>query len=394
MFPVVEGLNGSGNGGVALDLANGSLTPANRCEFFEFLGEKIAYFCMNGKRMVCLLQIYELFLKQLVGGLHTIYTKMRRLNIHPVVCSVEQVRALRLVGAIQTGVNRCKLIDLCDLERLFVDCSDTRPRPGRPPRRTFNCGFLPRTDLAQPLQNGEIGTAMPPLNMETNENGGAAAIPNVPDSLSFFTNFLPINPPNHLLHEVFAATVLQQLPHAPASNPADGQPPNGDGGGEKTEDCPQTLTNDGGRTSSSDEKQDSASNSSTGSNKPSGSNSETDDSFDREKSMSATMDQDSSTQGTASPNSQGLQFLLNKLISLTETTESSFKSHCDRLNELSNQLHEQIHEIMDRERSSRLELYLQRQKTAMYQRRYLSGRYSRCACCQRRRRKHAISAAN
>lgn len=55
--------------------------------------------------------------------------------------------------------------------------------------------------------------------------------------------------------------------------------------------------------------------------------------------MSAT-DQDSSNssnsgqnsrQGNSSPNNQGLQFLLNKLISLIETTESVFKSHCHRL---------------------------------------------------------------
>lgn len=71
--------------------------------------------------------------------------------------------------------------------------------------------------------------------------------------------------------------------------------------------------------------------------KPSGNNSETDDSFDREKSMSAT-DQDSgsgsgpsSSQGDSSPNSQSIQFLLNKLICLIETTESAFKSHCQRL---------------------------------------------------------------
>jgi hypothetical protein len=74
-----------------------------------------------------------------------------------------------------------------------------------------------------------------------------------------------------------------------------------------------------------------------------GNNSETDDSsFDREKSMSAT-DQDSGSgsgfsgsgpsrsQGDSSPNSQSIQFLLNKLICLIETTESAFKSHCQRL---------------------------------------------------------------
>ena len=45
--------------------------------------------------MLCLPQAFELFLKQLVGGLHTVYTKCKRLDIIPVICNVEQVRVLR-----------------------------------------------------------------------------------------------------------------------------------------------------------------------------------------------------------------------------------------------------------------------------------------------------------
>ncbi|KAI6188517.1 Dachshund-like protein 1 [Aphelenchoides besseyi] len=372
MFPAVSLDDNSSDIGV--DLVNDSITPPAKCEFYEFLGEKLCYFWMNNKRMVCLLQIYEKFLKHLVGGLHTIYTKMRRLNIHPIVCNVEQVRALRIVGAIQNGVNRCKLIDLCDLERLFVDCSDTRPRPGRPAKaRGTLHGYFPHTEIPQQLPNAEITANIQPVSLESSEN-------------VFFTNFLPINPPNHLLHEVFA--VLQQ---PPPSSVLQNDVQTSEGGGEKTEDS-STLINEN-QNSCSDEKQDSSSNSSTNSNKPSGSNSETDDSFDREKSLSATIDQDLSTQGTSSSNSQSLQFLLIKLISLMETTESSFKSHCERLNELSRKLHSQIHDVVDRERAARLELYLQRQKTALYQRRYITGRYlnSHCTSCQRRRRKHGIS---
>ncbi|KAI6215384.1 Dachshund-like protein 1 [Aphelenchoides besseyi] len=387
MFPTVS-LDGNSSD-VGVDLVNDSMTPPAKCEFFEFLGEKLCFFWLNNKRMVCLLQIYEKFLKHLVGGLHTIYTKMRRLNIHPIVCNVEQVRALRVVGAIQNGVNRCKLIDLCDLERLFVDCSDTRPRPGRPAkaRGTLN-GYFPHTDLdiAQQLPNAEITSNIPPISLEPSENG-IGTITNVPDSLSFFTNFLPINPPNHLLHKVFP--ILQQ---PPPSSVLQNNVQTSEGGGEKSEDCSSTLTNEN-QNSCSDEKQDSSSNSSTNSNKPSGSNSETDDSFDREKSLSATIDQDLGIQRTSSPSNQSLQFLLIKLISLMETTESSFKSHCERLNELSRKLHNQIHDVVDRERAARLELYLQRQKTALYQRRYITGRYlnSHRTSCQRRRRKHGIS---
>ena len=35
---------------------------------------------------------FEHFLKHLVGGLHTVYTKLKRLEITPVVCNVEQVK--------------------------------------------------------------------------------------------------------------------------------------------------------------------------------------------------------------------------------------------------------------------------------------------------------------
>ncbi len=60
--------------------------------------------------LICLPQAFELFLKHLVGGLHTVYTELKRLGIQPIVCNAEQVRVLRGLGAIQPGVNRCKLI--------------------------------------------------------------------------------------------------------------------------------------------------------------------------------------------------------------------------------------------------------------------------------------------
>jgi len=106
---------------------------ANACKVVEFHGEKIAAFHIHGKTMLCLPQAFELFLKNLVGGLHTVYTKCKRLDIHPLVCNVEQVRVLRGLGAIQPGVNRCKLITDADFEELMKDCNTSRP--GRPPKR-------------------------------------------------------------------------------------------------------------------------------------------------------------------------------------------------------------------------------------------------------------------
>lgn len=99
---------------------------ANECKIVEYRGEKIAAFMINGKTMLCLPQAFEMFLKHLVGGLHTVYTKLKRLEITPIVCNVEQVRILRGLGAIQPGVNRCKLLADCDFDSLYKDCTTSR----------------------------------------------------------------------------------------------------------------------------------------------------------------------------------------------------------------------------------------------------------------------------
>uniref|UniRef100_A0A915APW5 SKI/SNO/DAC domain-containing protein n=1 Tax=Parascaris univalens TaxID=6257 RepID=A0A915APW5_PARUN len=104
-------------------------------KLYQYRGELVAGFEVFGRQMICLPQLYEIFLKSLVGGLHTVYTKLKRLEIHPLICSVEQVRALRSLGAIQPGVNRCKLISCDDFERLYQDCHSNCSRPGRPAKR-------------------------------------------------------------------------------------------------------------------------------------------------------------------------------------------------------------------------------------------------------------------
>lgn len=92
----------------------------------ELRGAKVASFTVDGCELICLPQAFDLFLKHLVGGLHTVYTKLKRLEITPVVCNVEQVRILRGLGAIQPGVNRCKLISRKDFETLYNDCTNAR----------------------------------------------------------------------------------------------------------------------------------------------------------------------------------------------------------------------------------------------------------------------------
>uniref|UniRef100_A0A3Q4AZU4 SKI/SNO/DAC domain-containing protein n=1 Tax=Mola mola TaxID=94237 RepID=A0A3Q4AZU4_MOLML len=111
-------------------------TPQNNeCKLVEVKGAKLASFTVKDTELICLPQAFDVFLKHLVGGLHTVYTKLKRLDISPVVCNVEQVRVLRGLGAIQPGVNRCKLISRQDFETLYNDCTNASSRPGRPPKR-------------------------------------------------------------------------------------------------------------------------------------------------------------------------------------------------------------------------------------------------------------------
>ncbi|XP_049312825.1 uncharacterized protein LOC105233657 isoform X3 [Bactrocera dorsalis] len=129
---------------------------ANECKLVEYRGQKVAAFIISGDTMLCLPQAFELFLKHLVGGLHTVYTKLKRLDIVPLVCNVEQVRILRGLGAIQPGVNRCKLLACKDFDILYRDCTTARclsikppERPGRPPKRGPVGLSLPPTHLSQ-----------------------------------------------------------------------------------------------------------------------------------------------------------------------------------------------------------------------------------------------------
>ncbi|KAH9373720.1 hypothetical protein HPB48_018635 [Haemaphysalis longicornis] len=106
---------------------------ATDCRLIDYRGAKIAAFLVNGEYLLCLPQAFELFLKHLVGGLHTVYTKLKRLDITPIVCNVEQVRILRGLGAIQPGVNRCKLLSCKDFDSLYKDCTTARSAKQCPP---------------------------------------------------------------------------------------------------------------------------------------------------------------------------------------------------------------------------------------------------------------------
>ncbi|KAH0508228.1 Dachshund-like protein 1 [Microtus ochrogaster] len=131
----------------------------------DLRGAKVASFTVEGCELICLPQAFDLFLKHLVGGLHTVYTKLKRLEITPVVCNVEQVRILRGLGAIQPGVNRCKLISRKDFETLYNDCTNASlwapigEEGGRDPKLTaFGSGGM-RSGVGGTLERKEGGLA-------------------------------------------------------------------------------------------------------------------------------------------------------------------------------------------------------------------------------------------
>ncbi|XP_030649941.1 dachshund a [Chanos chanos] len=162
---------GGGGGGGGGGNANGS-SGNNECKMVEVHGVKVASFIVDGQELICLPQVFDLFLKHLVGGLHTVYTKLKRLDIVPVVCTVEQVRILRGLGAIQPGVNRCKLITRKDFEALYNDCTNASSRPGRPPKRSLGVSMQESSRL---LPHGVHGLLSPGLLSPTGLTAAAMA---------------------------------------------------------------------------------------------------------------------------------------------------------------------------------------------------------------------------
>jgi hypothetical protein len=70
----------------------------------DFHGAKIASFTIRGRRMLCLPQATEHFLKDLVGGPHTVYCKCKRLEIYPIPCNVDQVLILSRPGFLYSAM--------------------------------------------------------------------------------------------------------------------------------------------------------------------------------------------------------------------------------------------------------------------------------------------------
>ncbi|KAL4648215.1 hypothetical protein GN956_G7133 [Arapaima gigas] len=166
----ISGGGGGGGGGGGSGASGGGVS--NECKMVEVHGVKVASFTVDGQELICLPQVFDLFLKHLVGGLHTVYTKLKRLDISPVVCTVEQVRILRGLGAIQPGVNRCKLISRKDFEALYNDCTNASSRPGRPPKRSLGVAMQ---DSSRLLPHSVHGLLSPGLLSPTGLTAAAMA---------------------------------------------------------------------------------------------------------------------------------------------------------------------------------------------------------------------------
>uniref|UniRef100_A0A8V0ZC73 Dachshund family transcription factor 2 n=1 Tax=Gallus gallus TaxID=9031 RepID=A0A8V0ZC73_CHICK len=166
---LVNSFLSAGGGGTGAGSGGGG---GNECKMVDLHGVKVASFLVEGQELICLPQVFDLFLKHLVGGLHTVYTKLKRLDISPVVCTVEQVRILRGLGAIQPGVNRCKLITRKDFETLYNDCTNASSRPGRPPKRSLGVAIQENARL---LPHGVPGLLSPGLISPTGLTAAAMA---------------------------------------------------------------------------------------------------------------------------------------------------------------------------------------------------------------------------
>ncbi|XP_053130090.1 dachshund homolog 2 isoform X11 [Hemicordylus capensis] len=200
---------GGGSGG-----GPGGGGGGNECKMVDLHGVKVASFLVDGQELICLPQVFDLFLKHLVGGLHTVYTKLKRLDISPVVCTVEQVRILRGLGAIQPGVNRCKLITRKDFETLYNDCTNASSRPGRPPKRSLGVAIQESTRL---LPHGVPGLLSPGLISPTGIDLPFMMMPHplLPVGLPPASVAMAMNQMNHLNTIANMAAAAQM--HSPLS---------------------------------------------------------------------------------------------------------------------------------------------------------------------------------
>ncbi|PIC12006.1 hypothetical protein B9Z55_028705 [Caenorhabditis nigoni] len=343
---------GSNSSGESSSLSSSTSSSSLNCnsspttltvKLVPFRGHSVAAFDIDGKEMICLPQVYEIFLKNMVGGLHTVYTKLKRLYIHPVVCNVEQyfkfpsifpVRALRSLGAIQPGVNRCKLLETRDFEKLYDDCTSTCTRPGRPSKRNFEDWNGTTVILKKDKQDTD----------------------SVKNGSSVFNQLMqPQMTPQQILMQHFVA--LSQ------KNTFDGNEDDEQNQRACDDGTPLNLSKSGGNSENDSDslenmrKEDSSPNNSVSDRGGSNSN-----------SVSMSMEGGS---GSSGRNDEGS--MMNKVMSLIEIASQQFKHEREELWKERNEiqiLRESFHKIVQEERDLRKKLDSQTRKCAAFEKRY------------------------
>uniref|UniRef100_A0AC34FPE9 SKI/SNO/DAC domain-containing protein n=1 Tax=Panagrolaimus sp. ES5 TaxID=591445 RepID=A0AC34FPE9_9BILA len=352
-----------------------------RAQFYEYRGKQVTGFDIDEKQMVCLPQVYELFLKQLVSGLHTVYTKLKRLNIHPVICNVDQVRALRSLGAIQPGVNRCKLIDKSDFDKLYDDCTSSGSRPGRPPKRCspmpdFRYSKREKSNYDSDSSSFYLGptTSYRPLSLDVIPALRTSADPNSQDNnntLMPFPQLLPLTAQQILVQQLMAAATLASQQQ---NNLRELKNYNNENGGDEickadSKNCQEKREwNKGGKNkghkispvSPNGDSESSNENSGASTSLPSislnsGSESSDNFSFDREKSNSlmnnsaSEREFSSGSSSDTSTNVNDVQIVINKFSRTVDVMEKRFKDQYEKLTTMAGNLQKTLEEMDKRE---------------------------------------------
>ncbi|GMT18826.1 hypothetical protein PFISCL1PPCAC_10123 [Pristionchus fissidentatus] len=339
------------------------LAEENQVKIIDYKGEKVASFTIQSVEMICLPQVYELFLKTMVGGLHTVYTKLKRLEIAPLVCNVEQVRALRSLGAIQPGVNRCKLIAKTDFDALYDDCTSSCNRPGRPAKRVSD-DWLTAQSIACKQSKVEVGS--PPLSacqptsfsteslLSSNPSqllGSASSFlsgMNLSGSQSALLGLLPGF--NHILvQQMIAQAKMRENQERECENEEEEE--ERDEVDERREEEEKEDSQSSNEDSPIDEKNESKREQKTESRSR-------DDSSSRDESKSMSPNNNSGTL-TSTPSGRSSQNRMNvpdfsKLISLLETTVEQFKKRDEMNNEKTRRERAERSLAMERRRSNLL----------------------------------------
>ncbi|GMS88586.1 hypothetical protein PENTCL1PPCAC_10761, partial [Pristionchus entomophagus] len=351
----------------AIEDADYKNTPAflaeeNQVKVIEYKGEKVASFVISNVEMICLPQVYELFLKTMVGGLHTVYTKLKRLEICPLVCNVEQVRALRSLGAIQPGVNRCKLIAKTDFDQLYDDCTSSCNRPGRPAKRVTDDWLSAQHSLAAKQAKVEVGS--PPVVSQSGPFSAESLLNSNSSNLlgsSLLSGMNSLNgSPSALLGLLpsFNHMLMQQvIAQAKMRENRERECENEDDDGRRDEGEDQSREEEEDKEGSHSSTEDSPmSNKSVSKREQKSETRSRDDSSSRDESKSLSPNNNSATL-TSSPSGRSSQNQMNtpdfsKLVSLLETTVAQFKKREDVNDEKERREHAERQLAIERKRSN------------------------------------------